>query len=121
MMKEQIKGAGMATQRARTTTARERARAAQALLRAKDRDREVTIEEAQLSWFTAAEGIEEVAAALAGLRTEQVAAVAAMLGVGESVDRVAQLCDTDATTVRSLQREHTKMVKATDSNTGETA
>lgn len=110
----------MATHRAHTTTARERARAAQAQLRAKDRERQGKIERAQMEWFAAAERLEAARADIAKLEGQQQNAIGTLLDLGESLDRVASLCDVEEAVVRSVQRRRSRQPKAAES-TAETA
>lgn len=90
--------------KARTTVARERARAAKAKVDAARAQRDAQIEELQTEWFVAVVDKEaaEEAARLAEMAMSE--AAVRLLGIGLTVQEVAELCDSTAAEVRAHKK-----------------
>jgi len=112
-------------------TARERARAAKAVLDAERRDHEKAVEDATTPYYEAQDARDTAMAALEDADTARGAAVQALLDLGEPPTRVAVLVGLTATEVRKLKRtaaaaedstENSEQeAEATDPSTGPSA
>lgn len=94
----------MAGRGAGKVSARDRARAARARLDADRAARDRRIEESATAYYAGLEAREAAEAAAREAETAMAGAVAALLGEGESIERVAALCDTTEADVRRLRR-----------------
>ena len=95
-------------------TARERARAANAVLDAELRDHEKSVEDATTMYYEAEDARDAALAALEEADTARGAAVQALLDLGEPPAHVAVLVGLTATEVRKLKRK--RSVAAEESN-----
>lgn len=94
----------MAGRGAGKVSARDRARAARAKLDADRAARDRRIEESATAYYVALEAREAAEEAAREAEASMAAAVAALLGEGESVERVAALCEISDGDVRRLRR-----------------
>lgn len=85
-------------------TARERARAAKAVLDAERRDHEKSVEDATTTYYEAEDARDAAMAALENADTARGAAVQSLLDLGEPPARVAVLVGLTAAEVRKLRR-----------------
>ncbi len=85
-------------------SARDRARAAKARLDAQRADRERRIEDAATAYYAAVDARDEALAVAAQREQDMADAVGALQEDGETVDRIADLCETSAKEVRRLLR-----------------
>jgi len=85
-------------------TARERARAAKAVLDAERRDHEKAVEDATTTYYEAEDARDAAMAALEDADTARGAAVQSLLDLGEPPARVAVLVGLTAAEVRKLRR-----------------
>ncbi len=85
-------------------TARERARAAKAVLDAERRDHEKAVEDATTTYYEAQDAHDAAAAALEDADTARGAAVQSLLDLGEPPAHVAVLVGLTTTEVRKLKR-----------------
>ncbi len=109
-------------------TARERARAAKAVLDAERRDHEKAVEDATTTYYEAEDARGAAIAALEDADTARGAAVQSLLDLGEPPARVAVLVGLTAAEVRKLKRtaaaaednneNSEQKVEATDPSTG---
>ena len=111
-------------------TARERARAAKAVLDAERRDHEKAVEDATTTYYEAQDARDAAMAALEAADTARSVAVQSLLDLGEPPARVAVLVGLSAAEVRKLKRtaaaeDSTKNsqqeIQATDPSTGQAA
>ncbi len=99
-----VRSMNMARTSTTKVTARERARAAKAVLDAERRDHEKAVEDATTTYYEAQDARDAAAAALKDADTARGSAVQALLDLGEPPARVAALVGLSAADVRKLKR-----------------
>jgi len=97
-------------------TARERARAAKAVLDAERRDHEKSVEDATTTYYEAEDARDAAVTALEDADTARGAAVQALLDLGEPPTRVAVLVGLTATEVRKLKRKRSAAAEESNEN-----
>lgn len=106
--------------RAGKVSARERARAAKAVLDAERAERERKIEDAATSFYAAVDERDEAQAQSNAAEERMGQAVADLTELGEPGDRIATLCGIEASEVRRLVKAH-RHANSTDKPTDDKA